>query len=394
MNFIFRSPAFPKTYYRFCQKLRDNGTNVLGIGDTPYDALTNECKDSLSEYYYVNNMEDYEQVFKAVAYFSFKYGKIDYLESNNEYWLHQDAKLREDFNIWGPKLKNVVDFTSKSKMKKYYEKAGVAHARYKFSSDINSDLEFINLVGYPIVAKPDVGVGAAETFKIKCYDDLLKFHDHHYTVPYILEEFIEGNIISFDGICDEQSNVVYCDNEIFPPSIMDIVNENLEVSYYVNKECPKDVFDIGQAVLKAFGIQKRYFHLEFFRLTKPKPGLGEVGDIVALEVNMRPPGGYTPDMINFAGSVDTYKIWADIMCFNQTNVDINKEKFYCVYVARRDRYNYLNTTENILYKYQNNIKMHERMPEILSAAMGNEQFTAIFKNYDDMEIFRKYVLSK
>ena len=109
---------------------------------------------------------------------------------------------------------------------------------------------------------------------------------------------------------------------------------------------------------------------------------------------MRPPGGYTPDMINFAGSVDTYKIWADIMCFNQTNVDINKEKFYCVYVARRDRYNYLNTTENILYKYQNNIKMHERMPEILSAAMGNEQFTAIFKNYDDMEIFRKYVLAK
>ena len=46
---------------------------------------------------------------------------------------------------------------------------------------------------------------------------------------YIMEEYIEGNIISFDGICDSHSNVVFCDNEVFPPSIMDIVNENLEV---------------------------------------------------------------------------------------------------------------------------------------------------------------------
>lgn len=394
MNFIFISPAFPKTYYRFCRKLRDRGVNVLGIGDTPYDSLTNECKDSLTEYYYCPDMEKYEDVFRAVAYFSFKYGKIDYLESNNEYWLRQDAKLREDFNIWGPKVKNVLEFTSKSKMKKYYEKAHIPCARYKFSSTVDSDLEFINLVGYPVVAKPDVGVGAAETFKIKNYEDLISFHNHHYTTPYLLEEYIEGNIISFDGVCDEFSNVVYCDNEIFPPSIMDIVNENLEVSYYVNREVPRDVYEKGQAVLKAFNIQKRYFHLEFFRLTKAKVGLGDVGDIVALEVNMRPPGGYTPDMINFAGSVDTYKIWADVMINNSTTVDLNKDKYYCIYVARRDRISYSNSTANILYKYQNNIKMHERMPEILSAAMGNEAFIATFKDYDEMEKFRQFVLAK
>lgn len=394
MNFIFISPAFPKTYYRFCQQLKDNGVNVLGIGDTPYNSLSNECKDALTEYYYLSNMENYDEVYKAVAFFAFKYGKIDYLESNNEYWLRQDAHLREDFNIWGPKLKNVVEFTSKSKMKKYYEKAHVPCARYKFSSTLENDLAFIEQVGYPVVAKPDVGVGAAETFKIKCYEDLVRFHNHHYTVPYLLEEFIEGNIISFDGICDENSNVVYCDNEIFPPSIMDIVNENLEVTYYVNKEVPRDVYEYGQAVLKAFNIQKRYFHLEFFRLTKDKPGLGSIGDVVALEVNMRPPGGYTPDMINFAGSVDTYKIWADVMCFNATKVDLNKDKYYCVYVGRRDRFNYLNSTASILYKYHDNIKMHERMPEILSAAMGQEAFMATFKDYDEMEKFRQFILAK
>lgn len=40
-------------------------------------------------------------------------------------------------------------------------------------------------------------------------------------------------------------------------------------------------------MLKAFGVRNRWFHLEFFRLSDAKPGLGEVKDFVALEVNMR-----------------------------------------------------------------------------------------------------------
>ena len=31
MNFVFISPHFPKTYYQFCQELKNNGVNVLGI---------------------------------------------------------------------------------------------------------------------------------------------------------------------------------------------------------------------------------------------------------------------------------------------------------------------------------------------------------------------------
>ena len=34
-----------------------------------------------------------------MAFFAFKYGRIDWLESNNEYWLEKDARLRTDFNI-------------------------------------------------------------------------------------------------------------------------------------------------------------------------------------------------------------------------------------------------------------------------------------------------------
>ena len=68
-NFIFISPNFPTNYWQFCRELKNNGLNVLGIGDQPYDELTNELKSSLNEYYKVGSLENYDEVYRAVAYF-------------------------------------------------------------------------------------------------------------------------------------------------------------------------------------------------------------------------------------------------------------------------------------------------------------------------------------
>ena len=88
-NFIFISPNFPVTYWKFCAELKNNGLRVLGVGDCPYDELNQNLRDSLDEYYKVGSLENYDEVFKAVAFFTYKYGKIDWLESNNEYWLER-----------------------------------------------------------------------------------------------------------------------------------------------------------------------------------------------------------------------------------------------------------------------------------------------------------------
>ena len=104
---------------------------VLGIGDCPYNELLQELRDSLDEYYKVSSLENYDEVFKAVAFFTFKYGKIDWLESNNEYWLMRDAQLRTEFNITtGPKIQDMRKIKFKSAMKEYYAKAGLPTARW------------------------------------------------------------------------------------------------------------------------------------------------------------------------------------------------------------------------------------------------------------------------
>ena len=83
-----------------------------------------------------------------------------------------------------------------------------------------------------------------------------------------------------------------------------------DLSYWTQKTVPEELRDVGFRTIKAFGAKSRFFHCEFFRLNEDKEGLGQKGDYVALEVNMRPAGGYTPDLINYANSVDCYQIWA------------------------------------------------------------------------------------
>ena len=125
-NFVFISPNFPRTYYQFPKAWKQIGGTSLCIGEDPYDSLSEELKESMDEYYQVSSMKDYDQMYRAVAWFAHKHGKIDWLESNNEFWLEQDARLRTDFNITtGDKSDSVMRFKTKSNMKAFYEKAGV-----------------------------------------------------------------------------------------------------------------------------------------------------------------------------------------------------------------------------------------------------------------------------
>ncbi len=392
MNFVFISPQFPLSYWNFCDRLKQRGVNVLGIGDTPYDNLSWELKNSLTEYYRVDNMENYDQMVRALGYFTHQYGKIDWLESNNEYWLEQDAKLREDFNITtGMKPEQVAIVRRKSSMKKYYEHAGVPVARYHMVSTLEEGIAFAQTVGYPVFVKPDGGMGAEDSYKLSNEDDMKLFYENKINVPYIMEEFIEGEIWSYDGISDSNGDIIFEAVVSWPKSVADIVNKKDHLSYYTANMIPQDLQEKGRATVKSFGVKSRFFHLEFFRLTEGKENLGKEGDIVALEVNMRPAGGWTPDMYNFANSVDVYSIWADMVVYDKTFVDLSKDKYFCVYASRRYGKDYIHTVEEIEELFGDKIVLNEEIPEGISGAMGNHMWTARLDTDEEKNEFIRIV---
>ena len=391
-NFILISPHFPHTYYHFAEALKRNGFRVLGIGDASWDQLDPALRMNLDEWYACFNMDDFNNELKAVQYFKDKYGQIDYLESNNEYWLEKDARLREWFDIPnGVRPNELLFWQHKSKMKEFYKKAGAKVADFILVDSKEHLLDFIQKVGFPVFIKPDMGVGAEGDYKISNLEDVDSFFfDRNENITYICEQFVTGNIVSFDGICDEDSNVIFCDSNVFPPSVADIVKHGGDLFYYTDKKVPDDLKEIGSKVIKAFNVKKRFFHLEFFRLTEDVKGVGKVNDLVALETNMRPPGGFTPDLINFSQSVNTYQIYADVQAFNENRQDMSYQKYYAACASRRDWSGYKHSDHDVLTKYYGKICNYGRYPYVLSGAMGDRFFMAKFDTLEEVQEFKEY----
>lgn len=391
-NFVFISPHFPDSYFRFVVALKNNGFRVLGVGDASYEELSQPLRESLTEYYRVYDMENFDNEVNAIRYFENKYGHIDYLESNNEYWLERDAKLRDIFHIdTGIGYEGIQLYQHKSLMKKGYQKAGAKTADYILIDTYENAIAFAKKVGYPIFIKPDYGVGAEGDFKIKNEADLQRFFEiKNPNIVYICEQYITGNIISFDGVADSQSNVVFCTTNFFPPSVADVVAEHKDFFYYTMPEVPNDLLELGKKVVKAFNVQKRFFHMEFFRLTQDIPNVGKVGDVIPLETNMRPAGGYTPDLINFANSINCYQVYADVMAFDENRQDMSLTHYYAACASRRDEHKYVHSDEDILNKYYGKLCAHGRYPKVLSGAMGDRYFMAKFDNMDEVDEYRDY----
>jgi len=328
MNVVFLSPHFPPNFYQFCVQLRQLGANVLGVADAPWEELHPQLREALSGYYRTN-MGDYGQILRACGYFTHQHGKLDRVESHNEYWLETEARLREDFNIDGFRLDSIANVTLKARMKQGFQKAGVAVARGAVVGSLKEAQRFAEEIGFPAVLKPDRGVGAASTFRVNDQQELERVFAEKLPVNYIMEEFIQGVIHSFDGLTDRDGNIVFCTSHVFSQGIMETVNEDGDIFYYSQREIPADLEAAGRASVRAFDIREKFFHLEFFRTVPDQR-------IVAIEVNMRPPGGLTMDMFNYANDIDLYREWANIVVHNQFAARYDRP-YHCAYIGRKSR---------------------------------------------------------
>ena len=174
---------------------------------------------------------------------------------------------------------------------------------------------------------------------------------------------------------------------------MDMVNNADDCFYYVNQPAAKDVCRAGQAVLAALGAKSRCFHLEFFRLTEDKPGLGKRGSLAALEINMRPAGGFTPDMLNYAYSASLYQMYADMVVYDGLRHTYDGPRTFCAYFGRRDGKRYQHTHSEIIAQYGPQLRMADRMPDALSDAMGNQIYIACFPTKRELNACADFILS-
>lgn len=384
MNFIFFSPHFPRNSADFCTQLQRQGATVLGIGDAEYGHLEDKLQLALTEYYKVEDLENYGEILRAVGYFTHKYGKIDRFESLNEYWLEQDAAIRTDFNIYGTKTDFVYNLKQKSKMKEFFRKSGVSTVQFSTGTTRESVDDFIRSTGFPLVVKPDLGSGASMTYKINNEDELQTFFaTKPDDVSFIIEEFIDGVILTYDGLVDIHGEVRFAVSHLFENSVMEVVNTDNHLYYFCLKDISPEVEEAGRNILQAFDIRERFFHIELFKSNKD-------GRIIALEVNMRPPGAWMTDAINFSYDVDIYKEWASMIVHNEVGGPY-RGKYYTGYASRKRHKSYAHTHGDIYRTYRDKIVNYAEIEEVFSRAMGNSAYQFRSESLEDVRDIVGYI---
>lgn len=362
MNFVIISPHFPPNYCRFWSALKKRGVNTLGIGEDLYDNLSQEVRDSLTEYYRVDSLSSYDELIRACGHFTFRYGKIDRIESNNEFWLETDARLRSDFNVSGLKTSEMYPLKYKSGMKPVFKQAGIPGAPGVLVKKPADAEDFVRVHGYPVIAKPDNGVGAYATYKLHNEEEMAAFLEHKLPVDYFLEKFIQGTICSFDGLTDREGRIVLSSGLIYGIGVMESVNEDLDMYIYIPRELPPKVVSAGEKAISAFDLRERFFHLEFF--------VTDEDEIIALELNARPPGGMIVDMINFANDINVYDLYARLITEGRLETIVDRS-YNCFYLGRKDHFQYVLSPEEILRLHPDAVIFHGPVAPAFSAAMGN-----------------------
>lgn len=375
MNIIYLSPHFPPNYHRFCLSLKKAGANVLGIGDPQYHHLDSDVRDALTDYYQIDDMHDYDALLRACGYFTHKYGKIDRFESLNEYWLSTEARIRDDFNIFGIRGDDINAVRRKSRMKDKFREAGVPVARGGVVQTIEDAQDLIRETGYPVVAKPDAGVGAQDTYRLNDEADLVKFFVDKPDEDYILEEFISGEIYSFDGVSDHKGDLLFYTAHRFSQGIMETVNDARHIYYYSLRKIPPGLEAFGRQCIRSFDVKERFFHIEFFQTA--------ADTYTGLEVNMRPPGGFTTDMFNYACDIDVYRAWAELLVHRRTKLPYER-KHHCCYASRKSHRQYRHKHEEIVSRYGEFVVQVASVPGVFSSALGDIGYIFRSTKLDDI----------
>lgn len=365
MVWIFLSPDFPPNYHLFAWHFRQLGGTAAGISALPAHLLPPQVAQSLSWYESVPDLHDTEAVIAAAQRIAERFGGVQGVDSFNEYWLPLEAVLRDALNIPGPKPADLPAFQQKSQMKAYFRKAGIEPIPGQVVRDFADVEAFVEQYRLPVIAKPDKGVGASATFKLTTVEDLRHFQKG-FRPGYLLEKFITGTIQTYDGLVDAAGRILFAASLEYSRGVAEVVSEDTDIFYWVQREMPSDLAEIGPRIVQAYELRARFFHFEFIRSS-------DDGRLYPLEVNMRPPGYPTLDLFNFAHDCDLYRLWAEMIHGHGSFIS-SPASYYACYISRKDTIGYLHTHEEVIRRLQPCLLYHAPTNPLFRAAMGDQHY--------------------
>ena len=203
VNVVFVEPSFPPTQRNFVRGLAEVGATVIGIGESPTDALDDQLKSWMTHYHQVPSVVDVGAMTDAVRWIQGNVW-VDRLEATIEAHTMAAAQVRENCTIPGTSVRTAWLCRDKPSMKETLRAAGVPTAASAAAHNAAEVYEFADSVGYPLILKPRTGAGALDTTRVDSKAELdfaLGRFGGQGVASIAVEEFVEGHEGFYDTLC-------------------------------------------------------------------------------------------------------------------------------------------------------------------------------------------------
>lgn len=363
MEFLYLSPEFPPNYANFIVQLQRCGARVWALGEADFYSLPEHLRNAI-RYYVRSDLTSFEAVKRSLDELLYVKTamstprRFDVVESHNETWLSLEAHINGFLNIPGIRPRDLDRLKKKSVMKQVFNRCSLATARGERIRDADHGRRLADEIGYPLILKPDEGVGAGSIYTVIDPDQLARLLPM-LSDDYVMEAFVDAPIISYDGLTDWDGNLLFENSLTYGDGVLDYVHGK-DTFFYVDRQIPEALTKIGRDLVKAFDIRRKFFHFEFF----------DVGEAYwPIEINCRPPGGAILDMMNYSVDDDLYAAYARMITNRKGPRVATEKKYYCAYVGRRDR-DYLYSHSDLVARLGDALVEFGENPGIFQAAMS------------------------
>ena len=289
MRVVFVEPNFPRNQREFVRALASVGAEVIGIGESPEEALDDELRGWMRHYHQVASVVDVGAMTDAVRWVQDR-DWVDRLESTIEAHILPVAQVREACTIPGTSVRTAYLCRDKPSMKDALRAAGVPTAASTAADNAEQVQDSSrSAVGFPLILKPRSGAGAADTTRVDDHDQLgqvLASFGEKGVGSIAVEEYVEGHEGFYDTLSIDGAPAADFVCHYFP-NVLEAMRTRWISPQYVSTNRVDSVADyqqvreMGQRVIEALGIGTSATHMEWF--------FGPKG-LKFSEIGCRPPG--------------------------------------------------------------------------------------------------------
>lgn len=329
---MFLNPAFPAEMPFFVAGLAEVGATVVGVGETPKEALPERCRRAMSNYIQIRSLFDEDGAFREIVSEVREAGvRFDRIETLWEPLVMLAARLRQALGVPGLTPQQALPFRDKELMKQKLDAAGIRTPRHCSCSDEASIRAAAERIGYPLMIKPIDGAGSADTHRVDDKTELQRVIKAVRHVPVVsVEEFVEGREYTFDAISANGRPLYYNIAWYRPRPLIARTVEwvSPQVVALRNPDQPElaEGRAMGFKVLEALEFEAGFTHMEWY--------LKDDGEVVFGEIGARVGGARLVDQMNFSVDADLFRGWAEAVCFGSLSEPIKRRHNVAVIFKR------------------------------------------------------------